>query len=759
MAKLLRRVYSRIFWKNEDESKTTPLGKSNLNKEDEALEIIDQRVCDLSNDKAEVSEVQDSIIYYDIEPISGNITVRTRGGGEKIFYIYQLIPRLAAVKAEADRAENMAETATNQAGIATSAATAANQYMQNAKNSADAAKVSETNAKDSENEAKVSEELILPVKPIAEEAIAAAENIRDVEANVEAMVDKLLDEITGTFVGALTAKGTIPFESLPTTDIQLGEMYNISNNFVSDSRFADGAGIEYKAGSNVYWTMDGKWDVLAAPASAKVLETSGSDANVLYDDIGIRFFGDGSRNYIQLNSFNGLQTFIFVRNMSTTAMPGVPFLSVKAHQPNGNWGNVYHAVLVDSSNNVVSRNPAFYNLKLWDGVRTRDCIFIYDDGDGTIDYGSEMVIGANGNTFIGGGEAATNLRNALINGNPPHPLDYVRSGENVFVVADGMIHLIAGYQNPTAANMACVYLNNAMLACTPEHRIQLGYSDRKWTNVWTDKINNIGVDTLAATGSGTPFGKFVWVSTNGDTEVGRYLDFHTSNSDMDYSARMEVVDAGGTIELKSGGRNQSTDNPRFRIIGNTTARSSDFWLINNATGQQIALSLGGNGQHRGLWDIAISYWCYIDSANKAWFKGTADMANADNGNNSLLISYPHTKDYIISGSATATIYLDETLNKTRIHPLFWLIAIQSYTTSSGALYGTKLIYVKGNSSSMTEYSGNTVTGTNVATSTNAGFTINYYTGREEGSTSYIYRPYIVVSGTANRTCFVTILQC
>lgn len=58
--------------------------------------------------------------------------------------------------------------------------------------------------------------------------------------------------------------GTIAFENLPAEDILTNAMYNISNDFTSDERFLDGGGILYGKGSNVFYTADGKWDVLAA---------------------------------------------------------------------------------------------------------------------------------------------------------------------------------------------------------------------------------------------------------------------------------------------------------------------------------------------------------------------------------------------------------------------------------------------------------------------------------------------------------------
>lgn len=62
----------------------------------------------------------------------------------------------------------------------------------------------------------------------------------------------------------LVPLGTIAFENLPTEDILTNGMYNISNDFTSDERFIDGGGVLYGKGSNVYYTVNGLWDVLAA---------------------------------------------------------------------------------------------------------------------------------------------------------------------------------------------------------------------------------------------------------------------------------------------------------------------------------------------------------------------------------------------------------------------------------------------------------------------------------------------------------------
>ena len=76
---------------------------------------------------------------------------------------------------------------------------------------------------------------------------------------------KLLEQaqkiIAAATAGALIPSGTVAFENLP-TEPKVGHMYNISNAFVTDDRFAEGTGVQYNPGANVYWTKDGQWDVM-----------------------------------------------------------------------------------------------------------------------------------------------------------------------------------------------------------------------------------------------------------------------------------------------------------------------------------------------------------------------------------------------------------------------------------------------------------------------------------------------------------------
>ena len=178
----------------------------------------------------------------------------------------------AAVAASAAAA---AESATDSANSATQASASET----NAKKSADAAAASQAAAKTSENNAKASQTAAAASQTAAKTSETNAENwsnwsksyaigeggMRNNEAsdNAKYYCDQA-KRIAQGFEGSLIPMGTIPFSSLSTTSKQVGYMYNISNAFTSDNTFEDGGGHLYGAGSNVYYTANNKWDVLAA---------------------------------------------------------------------------------------------------------------------------------------------------------------------------------------------------------------------------------------------------------------------------------------------------------------------------------------------------------------------------------------------------------------------------------------------------------------------------------------------------------------
>lgn len=185
----------------------------------------------------------------------------------------------------AESAESSATTATQKAAEAAQSANSANGYMDAAKASKDAAKDSEESAEGYKDAAATSAQ---DAESSAEESGIYADMAKSYAVGTEGVVRpnddtdnaefysnlaqyltdeaaKLLDQaqklVAAATEGAIIPSGTVAFENLPTNP-NLGNMYNISNAFTTDERFAEGAGIQYNPGANVYWTKDGQWDVM-----------------------------------------------------------------------------------------------------------------------------------------------------------------------------------------------------------------------------------------------------------------------------------------------------------------------------------------------------------------------------------------------------------------------------------------------------------------------------------------------------------------
>lgn len=248
---------------------------------------------------------------------------------------------LADIKIEVSKAQNSATAAATSEKNAKASETAAKESETNAKASETAAKISETNAKSSETAAKSSETNAATSETnaktsednaktsetnaassataaeksnanaaksetSAENSATSAEESADLAKSYAVGTDGEVRENDSTDnakyyyeqakhisqgMNGLIPMGTVTFENLPTDDIIKNAMYNISNDFTSDDRFLDGGGIVYGAGNNVYYTVNGKWDVLAASAVTGVKgnkETTyrQGNINITPDDIG-----------------------------------------------------------------------------------------------------------------------------------------------------------------------------------------------------------------------------------------------------------------------------------------------------------------------------------------------------------------------------------------------------------------------------------------------------------------------------------------
>ena len=191
------------------------------------------------------------------------------------------------------------QKATQASNSATQASKSASGASTSAANAADSAAASENYSKLSESWAH------------GETGLRAGENesnskfFAQLAESLTNEARKLLDQaqkiISAAVSGALIPAGTAAFENLPVSPV-VGYMYNISNDFTTDDRFAEGAGIFYRAGANVYWTADGKWDVLAGASVSGVKGSSETEyrtglVNITPDDIGIQEIGKTLKGY------------------------------------------------------------------------------------------------------------------------------------------------------------------------------------------------------------------------------------------------------------------------------------------------------------------------------------------------------------------------------------------------------------------------------------------------------------------------------
>lgn len=177
-------------------------------------------------------------------------------------------------KKSATESANSASTASTKASEASSSASSASASAtksatseSNASKSASSASTSASNASKSETNAKTSETNAGNSASTATSKASAASTSATNAATSEANAKKYYEQakaISESFSGALRPMGTVTFANLPAvSSASAGDMYNISDEFVTTSDFIEGAGITEPAGSNVYKTEAGKWDVLA----------------------------------------------------------------------------------------------------------------------------------------------------------------------------------------------------------------------------------------------------------------------------------------------------------------------------------------------------------------------------------------------------------------------------------------------------------------------------------------------------------------
>lgn len=144
---------------------------------------------------------------------------------------------------------------------ASNSATNASQSATDASNSASSASTSATNASQSETNA-----LNSANKAQSYTVGGTGTRVGEDTDNSKYYYEKIVTIADG-IIGGFIPIGTITFAELATAEKVTGYVYNISDDFVTDSSFRDGEGKSYTAGTNVYYTANDEWDCLGGASS------------------------------------------------------------------------------------------------------------------------------------------------------------------------------------------------------------------------------------------------------------------------------------------------------------------------------------------------------------------------------------------------------------------------------------------------------------------------------------------------------------
>ena len=196
-------------------------------------------------------------------------------------------------------ASNKAEEATTKANEASASATQSQGYATEASISAANAALSAYNAETSAENALASENTASSKATEASASAAQSQEYAIGNTNSSKYYYEQVKNISESITGALRPMGTVTFANLPALSIATeGDMYNISDEFITTSDFKEGAENVIPAGANVYKTSDSYWDVLAGTPVTSVNGQRGN-VNITSESIGaLSVDGDSAENTV-----------------------------------------------------------------------------------------------------------------------------------------------------------------------------------------------------------------------------------------------------------------------------------------------------------------------------------------------------------------------------------------------------------------------------------------------------------------------------
>lgn len=210
------------------------------------------------------------------------------------------------------KASEAATSASYASASATKSATSESNASKSASSAAESMSTAGTKASEAAQSATAAGNSASTATSKASAASTSASNAATSEANAKKYYEQT-KAISESFSGALRPMGTVTFANLPAvSSASAGDMYNISDEFVTTSDFVEGIGHTEPAGSNVYKTESGKWDVLAGSPVTGVKGANETNfrrgnVNITCENIGaLSTDGDSQSNTVTFTSNDSL---------------------------------------------------------------------------------------------------------------------------------------------------------------------------------------------------------------------------------------------------------------------------------------------------------------------------------------------------------------------------------------------------------------------------------------------------------------------
>lgn len=225
--------------------------------------------------------------------------------------------------------------------------------------------------------------------------------------------------------GTIRAQGTCTFAELPNvSDARPGDMWNVSDEFVTTDDFKEGAGKTITEGANVYMTVSSKWDIMAgAPVSGV---KGAAETNYRKGNVNLTSANIGAVGLTGNDTVAGQKTF--------TARP-----------------------IVDLSGATLAAqtvaNILTYKYKNAEGqVKTVNVIRTYGDSETAANNGTALIGSSSGQTVVTSGEGANSLLPTLS--------EFDTTNEQLYLMSDNAINFYVGCNTTANAKKAISIASN-----------------------------------------------------------------------------------------------------------------------------------------------------------------------------------------------------------------------------------------------------------------------------------------------------------